>query len=185
MPRFIFRLIKPLSVLFGKITAPWVTKAVDSKDYNAIATHMRDGDILLSMTKGHLTNLFIKGTFKHAAIIYDMSVIEAIGEGVVRTDLFDFLRTKDKICLLRPKFMTADQQHFAALMAAREIGHNYDYLFANSNSEFYCSELVIFAINRAIGKDNNPFKYVYNGHITLPNDFYLATNKFEVLHIRK
>ena len=42
------------------------------------------GDILLSYESGRLTSPFIKGQFKHAAIVSDdLYVIEAVGDGIV------------------------------------------------------------------------------------------------------
>lgn len=184
MKRILFAIVKPISKLVGKITAPWITKEVNSKDYNAIISLMQDGDVLLSYTKGHLTNWFIQGEFKHASIVCDDGVIEAIGEGVVKTKMFDFARTKDRIALLRPKFATPLASKRASEVAKTLKGYSYDYLFEANNKEFYCSELVIYCYDISIGS-LNLFKRIYDDRTVLPYDFYQATDKFELIYDSK
>lgn len=184
MKKLFFKLVMPISKLFGKITAPWIVKRVNYTDYNSIFMMHQQGDVLLSYTKGHLTNLFIAGEFKHAAMVCDGCVIEAIGEGVVKTALFDFLRTKDRVALLRPNFCTAFESMSAAEIAKQFIGYQYDYLFEAGNKQFYCSELWIYCYNLIIG-NRNPFKAEYEKRMVEPNDFFKAKEKFILVYDSK
>ena len=179
MRRLFLKAIRPLMVFLGKMTAPWVTKKICEKDYLAIKREMRSGDVILSQINGHATNLFIPGKWKHAAIVCSTGVVEAVGDGVQFTSLFDFLRTKDRVCLLRPKFLSQDEALEASRIAFALIGCPYDYFFVGNNKEFYCSELVLHALNKVAP---NQFIRLYQStlksHAVLPSDFYDAKGKF-------
>lgn len=110
----------------------------------------KPGDILLSYEAGRVTSHFIKGQYKHAAIISDqMTVIDAVGDnfvdsvnigGVRESDLLRWLYQMDRVALVRPNV-----PEYIRMSAGREapkfIGIGYDYVFSFGSEKIYCSEL--------------------------------------------
>jgi uncharacterized protein YycO len=161
----------------SKLHSPWSKKLICSHDYLTIIKEMRAGDILVSRTKGELGNLFIPEFFKHVAMVISSEfVIEAVSSGVIKTHIFDFIRSKDYICLYRP-ISTIPQETIgnAVSMALSFLGLGYDYTFSTENKRFYCSELVAqsYAMN---GVEMVSSQNVNGCAIILPTAF--AKSKF-------
>jgi uncharacterized protein YycO len=108
------------------------------------------GDILVAYERGRPTSAFIKGEYKHAAMISDlMTVVDAIGDyyidkknygGVRESDLLRWLYQMDKVALIRPN--APQYIRTAAGKSARTfIGIAYDYIFNYGSEKIYCSEL--------------------------------------------
>lgn len=107
------------------------------------------GDILLTRTHGEFGNLFIPGMWKHVGIVgFEGDVIEAITVGVTSSHLFDFLKKRDIVRLVRPQTLQSVRTD-AALAALRLVGSRYDFEFQSDDEEFYCSELVSTAYKMA------------------------------------
>jgi uncharacterized protein YycO len=139
--------------------------------------------VLISRTHGELTNLCISSYYTHASIYIDHNqVVEAIGKGVVQTDLIDWMMTKDHVVILQPLFCGTLQMSQASEWAWKQVGKPYDTLFdVTNNDEFYCSELVWEAYDHAA--PNNPFELRYRlGRLTvLGDDFYNAKDKWQIV----
>ena len=115
------------------------------------------GDVLLGRTFGELTNLFIPGKYKHAALfacgVSDYPyAIEAIGTGVQKSDLIDFMLKRDIVGIYRMKGIDYKQSVDIVELAKKYIGFPYDYEFRSDNKAFYCSEFVYSCYKETIGE---------------------------------
>ena len=86
----------------------------------------------------------------HAAVLdFDkLQVIEAVGKGVVETDLKKFLREAHRMVLIEPNEWTSENGRTATTRACSRIGEGYDFLGTvglPNDQRWYCSELAIWA----------------------------------------
>ena len=137
---FLFQMLTPIAKIVGKIHAPYSKCLITTKDYEAIKKLATPGNIILTRSNGELTNLFIKGFYTHATMIINdkCDVIEATGEGVHITSLFDLLKRIDYCAVVNYKY-----HNNKSLPLVKYLGKPYDYLFESGNSSYYCSELVL------------------------------------------
>jgi uncharacterized protein YycO len=158
-------------------------RAIKASDVFDMASDLRPGDVLISFSLGELTNHFIEGDFKHAALyIGNGRVVEAIGKGVTVNSFDDFCSSKDRIAILRPLFCNDVTAKMAAMNAVSQIGKPYDYYFEMGESSFYCAELITWAyFNATIGMCPFVKREVMGVETVLPNDFYMAKSKFELV----
>ena len=172
-----------LNYLGNPLTHHYIT----SKDYRSLKEVFMPGTVLLTRTKAEVTNLVIPGFFKHAAIVVNENeVTEAAGNGVVRTDLIDFLMAKDYVIALKPKFATKAQMKKAAEIATQQEGKPYDFDIIMSDIEkFYCFELVYFSYAEAV--ENMPFvpREIMGRDTIISSDFINASDKWEVFWASK
>ncbi len=105
-----------------------------------------EGDLILTKTKGWLSNLFL-GKWTHAAILIDEdAVIEAVTDGGVKeTPLIQFIMGKDHICVMRPKLRYNKDTMIE--QARRYKGLDYDWTFSDGN-KIYCSELYRLSLGK-------------------------------------
>jgi uncharacterized protein YycO len=146
--RQLIRLVGSISPIVAKIHSPWSHKKITAKDYRSFTgLGLPAGTVLLSRTDGEFGNLFIPGFWGHAAIYDgDRTVVEAVGAGVVETDLVEFLMKKDYVRALVPTFASREQMDAAYRRARTQKGKPYDYRFQTSDvSSWYCSELIQWA----------------------------------------
>ena len=183
--RTLLKIIARCSKFIAIWNVPYLNKIITSKDYRAIQELLVPGQTILSAKFGELSNLFIPGDFGHAAIVKDnCTIIEATTIGVIETDLIDFVMTKDRIVLLKPKFANEIEMAQAVIMAQTQLGKPYDYSleFSESNTEqFYCSELVYYSYLNACKFSPFTLRCVIGLMSVTPSDFLLATDKFEVV----
>lgn len=164
--RFILNLFTPIQKMMQKLgkAEPLMTR----NQVDEILNLAKQGDILLSYETQRFTSNFIKGYYKHAAIISSkMTVVEAVGSGVREVDLEEWLFDKDSVCLIRSKydFLTAKE---AAANAIYYIGKPYDYSFSLVDERVYCSELIYLCYAK-IKKD---FLSNIDHENILPNEYY-------------
>jgi len=140
-----------------KLTKPFVEwsasihfahyRKINGKHYYQWRDQIEVGDVLLTKQKYELTNFFNPADFKHSAIYVGGAdikyVVEATGDGVIRTDLVTFLTSKDEVLIFRPTFLQQDRLRMVATNALRKIGQGYDYMFEDGNGYYYCFELVV------------------------------------------
>lgn len=130
-----------------------------------------EGDILLSYESQRLTSSFIKGYYKHAAIISSkMTVIEAVGSGVREVEVIEWLLDKDSVALLRPIYDSNIINKQAAATSLYYKGFSYDYSFSLVDERVYCSELIYLCY---IKYDSKFLDHIDHNDI-LPNEYYEA-----------
>ena len=128
---------------------------------------------------------------KHAAIyVGNMGsgdicyVAEAVGRGVVLTDLVTFMTTKDIIIGCKPKFIREDVSGFiyAIHQATRgSIGKPYDYLFNRDGKAFYCFELVAMCLKSAYPELQLKCKEIVKGKRIYDENTFLDPNFFTII----
>jgi uncharacterized protein YycO len=133
----------------------------------------------VTRTEGELTNLFIPGYWSHCAVYVGGGfVMEAIGKGVAKTDLTDFLMGKDHAMILRPLFANDAQMAKAAAWSLTQEGLPYDYEFEGGSKKFYCAMLYYAALK--VGMDGqSPFtlRETWGVQTVTPDDFPNAKDK--------
>jgi len=118
------------------------TYRLKGRHYRQVAERIKDGDILIRRFDGYLNTWLIPGWWNHAGIYIGgvgHEVVHAIGEGVVRDDLIDFMRTDHLMVLRAP----AEFSRKAILKIRKLLGTPYDYDFDFKDAgRFSCTELV-------------------------------------------
>lgn len=103
---------------------------------------MQEGDILLSKSAFHLTNLLIGGKFSHAAIVVGKDKIaEMSANDFDVVDVDKFCKATTRVALLRLKI---EDKEYGKLMAERAMefqNREYDFQFTIGVEALYCSEL--------------------------------------------
>ena len=195
--KYLFLLIRPFVIWMGKVKMPFTSKQHIFSKFYEIQGMLKDGDIILSTSKGHLSKLFQKfvnkGKYNHTLIYAGEmeghpSIVEAIGEGVLSKTLPLFLSDKDSICIIRPlqNVATAEQKKKAIEFAKNQIGKSYDFLFevggGEGNKAYYCSELIFEAYKSANPNIGFMRRETLGYSSVAPNDFYNAKKFFEVIY---
>lgn len=165
-------------------------RRITSGDYRTIKDLLKPGMIFLTRSEWNLTNLFIPGTYKHGAIYAgENAVIEALGEGVVKTDLIDFLLTKDHVCVMTPLFADVQEMADAAAAAGLMVGSPYDYEFRSGNKAFYCFEVIYASYREArLKRGKNPaldwdLREFWGEATVVGDDFLKATKKWSTVWV--
>jgi hypothetical protein len=185
--RLILKLSYPFNVVMGMIHTPRKTFRVTSAEYQHFRQHVKPGMVLVSYIEGHMTNLFISGPVKHAAIVRDDEIIvEAVGRGVTIDTLENFCTTKDLVVALKPADLNEAEMleaaNYAFEIAKRPASYRrYDYFFDSGDGAFYCAELIVYAWNRVLARLGRKPQFVNRKILgavtTLPVDFLNATRK--------
>ena len=81
---------------------PFNHKKMTEAECVAIIGMLKAGDILLSHTRGELSNVAL-AHWGHAAIYSEKGLYESVTAGNKETDLMFFLSRKDDVMVLRPK----------------------------------------------------------------------------------
>lgn len=200
MRRLLLRMFTPVSKLLSKCHISPSYRYVKADDYHAATELILPGDVLLSTMRGELTNLFIAGHYKHAAMyvgvteradgsLREHSVVEATFKGVVASDLIDVMLSKDDVMILRPReHVLGTNNSRAADIILSVVGKPYDFVFEPGCDAFYCSELATWALNEAAiesKKSMTPFtKRTTMGVSTvLAQDFADAKKFFDVIAV--
>ena len=177
------KIVGRVSPLIGELYGPWTRKKITAKDYHSfMAMNLDEGTVLCSKTNGEFGNLFIPDFWSHCAI-YDGNgkVIEAVGKGVIETDLIDFLMTKDFVVALDPIFATIPQKSAALECAKSQLGKPYDFEFQTSDVKaFYCGELVLWAYTSSVPTFDFVLKKIFGVYTVPPQDFVNAKKYFKI-----
>jgi hypothetical protein len=148
--RFFLGLLTPFIKWTASIYAPYSRKKITGKHYYIYRDLIEVGTVFLTKTNGELSNLInpVNKNIKHGALYVGYiegipTVIEAVGKGVIFTDLVTFLTSKDKVIGLKPDFITQDDKIHIGVEAQKRIGLAYDYFFNTNNNAYYCFELIV------------------------------------------
>lgn len=182
MRKILLKLSAWISPHLGKVHLPFTRKLITSKDYRECKSVMKNGMILVTNTRGELTSAIIPGFFSHVGQLISVNdVIEATGSGVRKTDLIDFLLSRDYAVLLKPKWLSESQMEEAARIAESLEGTGYDYEFSADSTQFYCSELAVYSYKQV--DPNSPLELRNRmGQMTfIPEDFWRAADKFDIV----
>lgn len=160
MHKLLLQISYHVSQWVGRINLPFINKSVTIDDFYEAITHAKSGDAILSIGYGQLSNVFIPGKWSHVGMIVAGPrpyVIEATSKGVVRTDLIQFMLSKDECMIMRSDFTKPHQAKRAAEYAKSFIGKPYDYMFQAGSDAFYCAEL-IFTCYKEVTGGHMPFE---------------------------
>jgi hypothetical protein len=132
-----------LAKLISKVHIPTNHKRMTEARCHAILECLKDGDIILTHTRGELSNVFLD-KYGHAGIYLNGFIYEATTEFVKRTDPMFFLARKDDIKIMRPiaHFEPSEVLYFLE----ENLGHAYDFEFESGDGQFYCFELAAEAL---------------------------------------
>ena len=193
-------LVKNLKIgflyVFGKIKVyKWPMFVVyDPHGYDVKAADIRKamniarrGDVFVRRYRNYLDGYFIPGRFSHSGIYIECGImIHAMGDGVQKIDILDFLRC-DGFAILRP--VAKEGRDLAALtdkaagIAKSYLGNKYDYDFkveepaAKPSEPVYCHELV----RKCYPDLDIPLETasLWNGMIKINSKKYLAQSFFD------
>lgn len=173
------KLLLPLIKLVSKIAKP--EPLCTFTDVEAIRGAISPGDFIVSKENWHLSNVLVKGFWTHIAIYVGGGwVLEATPPKVRMVKLEQHIYSKDHVAFGSPMF-PVDRSKIPGLVADYD-GDIYDYSFIGGNEMWYCAELV-YDIYKRIAPDM-PFKMKKSWGVetVIPEDFYLAKDKFKVLY---
>ena len=173
-------------------------------DYKVKARHLRKalallepGDVLVRRYDSYLLNLFIPGRFSHSGVYVGTEevcgdaagvVVHALGTGVQKTDVIDFLACCDGFAVLRPQCQR-EEKALACHIARRYVEATYDYRFDicedYSNREevqvrtksVYCHELTRSCFPNLKVPTVQP--QLWNGMVRSSKQQFLADSFFE------
>lgn len=186
-------ILMPVVKIIGKIMPPFSKKDPMINFYKILAL-LQPMDIILTTSRGHMSNLFNPGKYKHAIAYIGLEknipqIIESTGEGVHQRTLVECMSTKDAIAVLRPNkqvFTNKKQVKDAIAWLKRQEGKPYDYQFdMNSQKKFnnfFCSELIYYAIKEVNPQTNFTLMETFGVPTVSPMDFYKAKKKFDLVY---
>ena len=188
----LLKLTTPILKLIDHVRAPFITSQMCLGDAVTILNTLQPLDIILSIETGYIVNVINPGKWKHAIIYLGKDennipmIIEAIGQGVVRRNLYECLANKNYIAICRLKEnITKKQVQNGVNFATAQIGKTYDYNFDMETSRkfqsFYCSELAYYTIKEAAPDAQFTLKESFGVNTVIPSDFYNAKKYFDVV----
>jgi len=126
------------------------------------AIRARGGNGMWLVTRGYhvgddMVAVATNSRVSHASVL-DLDrgqVIEAVGRGVVVTDLGRFLRDAHLMHLLQPHGWSEERGAEAVARARSRVGSGYDFLGiagVPTSSRFYCSELAVWSMGLKVNR---------------------------------
>lgn len=183
----LLKTLTPLIKIIGKIKDPFVREHMALTDAVEILNTLKPLDIILSKSLAHLSNVFNVGTYKHAIVYIGLEngipmIVEAIGKGVIKRNLYECLADKNFIAICRlEKGISKKGLQDGIDFANAQVGKSYDYGFdMDSNSKyqnFFCSELAYYTIKTAVPDTEFKLIKTLGVETCIPDDFY-KTSKF-------
>lgn len=183
---FLLKVLKPILRQVAKLYMPYSRKRFNGEDYYKVRDYITPGCAILTTTRGEATNLFNSSDPKHGGLYVGGEtvkyVVEALGRGVVKTDLVSFLTSKDIVVILKPKNLNNDQMLNAADFAAMLEGCGYDYEFESDDEEYYCFELIATAYEKTASNFKVSSSEVWGVKTYRAQDILEDTDNWEVIY---
>lgn len=133
--KFLLKYVIPEITIFHGPGPNWVVK-------ESLRRTMLPGDVLLSKSSFHLTNLLIGGRFSHGAMVISTDKIaEMKANDFDLTDVNKFCEGATRIALLRLKPFDENYANQMANTAMSFSNAQYDTSFTLGVESLYCSEL--------------------------------------------
>jgi len=169
------KVISFFSKMISKVHMPFNHKQMTEAECIAIIGIIKPGDILLTHTRGELSNIALDH-WGHGAIYSLKGLYESVTAGLKETDLMFFLSRKDDVMVLRPKFKIYEES--LQRYCENAVGTLYDYSFETGAQKLYCFEFVADAIMWA-GSDEIETKRTPLGRQYLASSF--QNENFEIV----
>ncbi len=136
---------------FEAETQSWLAglRLIGANGYWLVTRGYHSGDDLVAVASN--------ARWSHASVLDldKMEIIEAIGSGVRKTPLAQFLREAHRLRIIRPAGWSPERGREAVLKARSKLGSGYDFLGvagAPSDKRFYCSELAAWSMGLEVDK---------------------------------
>ena len=111
---------------------------------------LKRGDVVLVGGLRRFSSLIIKGQVTHAMLyVGNKRFVHAVCDGVESDSLTTIFREYDTLIILRPKTTSKEKINKAIKFTLDKIGTPFDYEFTTDKQKFYCSELVLRALDQA------------------------------------
>ena len=137
----------------GKVEVKFVPPLVRASHCRRAMAEAKPGMAICRKYNGHLATMLIPGEFSHSGIIESNGmVIHAVGTGVGREDILDFVKDTDGFIILsaEPPY----DAEAAILYARAQLTKDYDFKFDGTNEQtLFCHELTA----RSLGAGGVPF----------------------------
>lgn len=142
-------IVEHLNNMFTQDSAP-----VTQEHWMYLHKNLKKGDIVLSTKANNPGNFILPGKAKHASMVIDDNpdnpiLIEAVSKGVVKTSLYEFMKTKNYLVHCRSSYFSPETAALASRIAAGMEGVKYDHVWSPDNNWIYCSELVYESYKKA------------------------------------
>lgn len=185
---FILKLLRPFVKWWGGLHFPFTRKKVTGIHYYKYRDLIKTGTVLLTKTEGELSNYInpVSKEIKHGGLYIGSikgipTVIEAVGKGVVFTDLVSFLTSKDRVIALKPDFITDNDRVMIRQEAEKRKGLPYDYLFRSGNKKFYCFELIVDIFKSVRSNAILKYEEIVKGYKIYDEGTFLNDERFFIL----
>lgn len=138
--KIVLFILSPISKIVAFFHIP--DSDTTTEEFEQIKSLIKNGDCLVSRDKYALSNIFMPGEWKHAAIYLDGYIYEAVTSGLRKTSLEEFFYKKDFVGLCRYAPLSIAQVEYGKQFLNGKLGKKYDWDFSLSNDDrYYCSEL--------------------------------------------
>lgn len=168
--RMLLRMMLPMSQWWASKTASDPKYEIDF--WMRLIGVIRAGDIILTRKNGLMTNLFIPGKFKHAAMfVGKIGCVESVYPKIRQISIVSLLAKSDEIVIVRPRNMTLECANKAASEMIDLIDQPYDLLFEPGEKAFYCSEAIAYAYSKACEDFSFTTRSILGVDTVIPDDF--------------
>jgi hypothetical protein len=158
------------SELLGHLLNKTYLKPRPEKNFNNLIPHLKKWDIVCMKSPNRLTDIFIPGYFGHVGIyLGDNIFAESTQEGVIFSNSRNFAEGNSFV-IIRPKFITNEQNKRMLQVLNAQIGKNYDFNFnVESPDLIFCTEL-IYLVYEQIPWETKKIA----GHFTISPDHLIS-----------
>jgi hypothetical protein len=164
---FILWATRPLSYALSKVKWPLrIKRKIGSDFYYTMRDRIKTGDVVLTFTKGELSNIYNpSGDKKHGFIVVDAAkeiYLEAVGEGTRGRRLARVVEHYDAIAIYRLSSLTDAHRFRIAQHWQQFEGLEYDFFYEDEDylrdghkKALYCFELVVSIFQNLCGIDRD------------------------------